>query len=73
MKLILEPTDEILDVNGVPCRVWQGVTNGGSRAMAFVAALAVQGDGADLAAVDKRLSPLDVTIDIDLKGKPDVH
>jgi hypothetical protein len=33
MKLTLEPTATIQNVDGVPCRIWEGVSDAGNRAV----------------------------------------
>lgn len=36
MKITIESTSEIVAMNGVPCRVWKGVTERGSECFAYV-------------------------------------
>jgi len=40
MKLILEQTDKIVTVNGVPARVWEGVTGNGVEVSALITRIA---------------------------------
>jgi len=44
MKVILESTDKIVTVNGVPARVWQGRTAGGIECHAYITRIAVAKD-----------------------------
>jgi hypothetical protein len=41
MKIILESTTRIDDINGVPCRLWQGKTESGVPMHAYIALVAV--------------------------------
>lgn len=41
MTLILEQTDRIVEVNGVPGRIWEGVTGRGVKVTALITRLAV--------------------------------
>ena len=41
MKITIESTDQLTDVEGVPVRVWRGVTEGGARCIVLVHRLAV--------------------------------
>mgnify|MGYP001588489625 CR=1 FL=1 len=44
MKLALESTTQIVEVNGVPCRVWEGEMGDGTVIHAFIARVAVPVD-----------------------------
>lgn len=44
MKVTLEPTTKIVDVNGVPARIWEGTTQSGIRVHAYVTRIAVPTD-----------------------------
>lgn len=44
MHLQIESTDQITDLDGVPARVWQGVTANGIPCLVFVHRVAVQRD-----------------------------
>jgi hypothetical protein len=41
MKIHLESTGQIVEFNGIPCRVWEGKTEGGVRLTAFITRVAV--------------------------------
>lgn len=44
MKATLESTDRVIEVNGVPARVWQGVTAAGVPFVALITRVAVHRD-----------------------------
>ena len=44
MKITLESTTQIVDVNNVPARVWEGHTDSGIRVICFVTRIAVSKD-----------------------------
>ena len=54
MKITLESTAEIVEINGQPCRVWEGATAKGVRVTAFITRLAVPADQ-DLGEFDREL------------------
>ena len=41
MKVTLESTSKIVEVNGVPCRIWQGETESGIPVHGFITRIAV--------------------------------
>jgi hypothetical protein len=41
MKVTLESTDQIVDINGVPARVWEGTTAAGIPCHALITRIAV--------------------------------
>jgi hypothetical protein len=41
MKITLESTRQIVECNGVECRVWEGTTAAGVKLTAFIARVAV--------------------------------
>jgi hypothetical protein len=59
MRIQIESTDGVTIVNGVPCRVWNGVTEGGARCTVLVHRLAVAPDQ-DAADFDRELQQTDV-------------
>jgi hypothetical protein len=59
MKLTLEPTANIQNVDGVPCRIWEGVTDAGTPVKAWVRMVQPQThDEAALAVFDAELQAL---------------
>lgn len=42
MKMTLESTEQITEINGVKCRVWEGTSERGTKLFAFVAKIAVE-------------------------------
>jgi hypothetical protein len=41
MKVQLHSTEKIVTINGIPARVWEGVTEGGVNCHAFITRIAV--------------------------------
>ncbi len=54
LEIRIQPTDQLTQVDGVLCRVWQGVTDEGVPCMVFVRRVAVAA-GEDSAAFDQAL------------------
>ncbi len=54
MQLILSPTTKIVTVNGVPCRVWEGISNTGIECHAFMCRVMVDKDS-DTSEFEKEL------------------
>jgi hypothetical protein len=54
MKITIESTTKFVTVNGVPARIWEGVTEGGVGVTCFITRIAANKD-ADLAQFDKEL------------------
>jgi hypothetical protein len=50
MKLILESTDQILEYEGMPVRVWHGQTAAGARVIALIARVGFDADAVTLEA-----------------------
>lgn len=44
MKIEIESTENILQLDGVPCRVWEGKLEDGSPCYVYVHLVAVRGD-----------------------------
>lgn len=44
MKIALESTTRIVQLNGVPARIWEGTTESGVHVIAFVTRVAVRDD-----------------------------
>ena len=66
MEIMIKATDQITELDGVPCRVWEGTTVGGVKCHVFVHRLAVHND-ADSSEFDAALkampAPRYVTLD----------
>ena len=54
MKITLESTSRIVQVNGVPARVWQGTTASGVRVVCLVTRIAVE-TGQDTSLFEREL------------------
>ena len=67
MRILIESTDQILELNGVPVRVWNGTTESGVACLVFVHRIAVHKD-ADNEAFERELfekiPPIQVGIDV---------
>ena len=44
MKVTIESTEKVVNLNGVPARIWEGQTDSGIPLHAFVTRVAVAGD-----------------------------
>ncbi len=44
MKVTLESTSKVVELNGVPARIWEGTTEGGVEVHAYVTRIAVRED-----------------------------
>jgi hypothetical protein len=59
MKLTLEPTGNIENVDGMPCRIWEGVTDTGTPVKAWIRTVQPQThDEAALAVFEAELQRL---------------
>ena len=47
MKIIIENTDKIVNLNGVPVRIWEGQTDSGIKINAFIYRIAINNDEPD--------------------------
>jgi len=54
MKVTLESTTEIVEINGVAARIWQGQTDSGIEVHAFITRIAVDKD-ADVSEFEREL------------------
>lgn len=55
MKITIESTERVVEVNGVPARVWEGVSEGGVEVFCLVTRIAVKKD-ADCSQFDHELA-----------------
>lgn len=44
MKLTIENTTKIVELNGIPCRVWEGETESGIKVHCFISRVAIDKD-----------------------------
>lgn len=58
MKGLLNSTNKIVELNGVPARIWEGETAGGSKCIAFVTRIAVP-EGEDASEFERELQETD--------------
>lgn len=58
MRIQAEPSEILLTVNGVPCRVWNAVTESGEQIFLFVWKVAVPRDSRDGLIFDQELIEL---------------
>jgi hypothetical protein len=54
MKITIESTTKVVELNGLQCRVWEGETEYGVKLHAFIPVVAAQ-EGQDLSQFDKDL------------------
>lgn len=54
MKLMIEATDQLTEIDGVPARVWNGTTEGGVECKVFVHRIAVH-ESADASQFEREL------------------
>lgn len=57
MKILIESTDKLTTMDGVPVRVWRGVTEGGAPCFVFVHRIGVPADQ-DQAAFERDLKSM---------------
>jgi hypothetical protein len=58
MTLIIESTTKIVECNGIPCRIWEGMTSSGIPCHAYITRVAVAEDlpGAAYAEFEQQLA-----------------
>ena len=44
MKVILESTTRVVNLDGMPCRIWEGETSGGVKCHAYIPRIAAESD-----------------------------
>jgi len=66
MNVQLHSTQTITTINGVPARVWEGVTEGGIRCHAFITRIAVH-ENDDATEFEKELMEQHAPISADLR------
>ncbi len=55
MRIVIESTDQLTQIDGVPVRVWEGVTEAGTSCFVFIHRLAVHQDQ-DLGPFERELA-----------------
>jgi hypothetical protein len=55
MKITIESTSKIVDLDGVPGRVWEGVSEGGVKVICFITRIVAQTTGQDLKQLEAEL------------------
>jgi len=59
MQITVESTDKIVELNGVPARVWEGVTESGGPVHCFITRISPQTNYADeIAQFEKELQEM---------------
>ena len=66
MKIMITSTDQITRIDGVPVRVWEGVTADGTPCHVFVHRIAVR-DDQDCSRFEAELKELPTTSFVDLR------
>jgi hypothetical protein len=56
MRIQIEPSDIFVDVNGVKCRVWNGITEDDKQVFVFVSSIASVEDLEGLIEIEVRAS-----------------
>lgn len=73
MKIVIESTDQVTDVDGIPVRVWNGMTEQGTPCVVLVHRLVVRSD-ADTERFERELltmpTPREVTLTDALNSIP---
>jgi hypothetical protein len=69
MKIIIESTTKIVEINGVPARVWEGKTDSGIEVHCFITRIAVD-KKADASQFEKELSECRPPINHDINAYP---
>jgi len=55
VRIVIESTDEVMELDGVPVRAWNGVTQAGIHCRVFIHRIAVP-EGVDAGEFDRRLA-----------------
>lgn len=58
MKMTIHPTSQMTNVNGVPCRVWEGETENGTAVFALVTRVAAH-ESQNLAELESALNEVE--------------
>ncbi|MCU6767357.1 hypothetical protein OCV73_00070 [Barnesiella propionica] len=55
MKIIIENTNKIVELNGVPARIWEGLTDSGIKVHCFITRIAVDKNELRISEFEKEL------------------
>ncbi len=55
MKVQLESTSKMVEMNGVPCRIWEGYTAAGIQVHAYIVRIAADRSEPDLSEFEREL------------------
>lgn len=55
MKVLLQSTTKIVELNGVPARIWEGTTESGIKVHAFITRIAIDEDEKDPSEFEREL------------------
>ena len=53
MKITIESTEKIVHLNGVPARIWEGITDSGIKVHCYITRLAIDKDEPNSAQFEK--------------------
>lgn len=56
MRITIKSTDKLVQVNGVPARIWEGETDSGIPVHCYVTRIAAPAAGADLTQFERELT-----------------
>ena len=56
MKVIIENTEKIVELNGVPARIWEGETDTGIKVHCFITRITLANENEDSSQFEKELS-----------------
>lgn len=69
MRIELQNTSKLVEINGVPCRIWEGRTDTGIEIHAFITRLAVHKDD-DCTQFERELKECSAPINPDINSYP---
>lgn len=69
MNVQLHSTDKVVTLNGVPARIWEGITENGIEVHAFITRIAVHKDN-DASQFEKELSEQHAPASDDIQAYP---
>lgn len=66
MKINIESTTKVVNVNGVAARIWEGQTDTGIKVQAFLTRIASKDEPKDLSYCDQRMQQLGITPELNI-------